>query len=138
MRFHFNNLRRTFVGLVGGAALVVGAAGVGFAQKPAKGDKQDLKEHQKLERSALRTHQRDERERGGNTRAQREHWKAERSDLKRHEKWEKASLKRDRRDDRDDRSRWNRRTSRGNTGAHYSTARGYFRDRGRRAYRNRH
>jgi hypothetical protein len=78
-----------------------------------------------MERGALRTHQRAERELYGNARAQREHWKAERSDLKRHEKLEKATFKR------------NRRTARANTGVHYSTARGYFRDRGRRAYRSR-
>ena len=125
MRFHFNNLRHALVAAVGGAALVAGSAGVGFAQKPMKGEKHEIKEHQRLERSTLRTHQRTERELYGNTRTQREHWKAERVDLKRHQKWEKSTFKR------------SRRAARANTGAHYSRARGHFRDNGRRAYRNR-
>lgn len=133
MRFHFNNLRHALVAVVG-AALVAGAAGTSLAQKPWKGERHAIKEHQKIERSALRTHQRDEREISGNSRAEREHWKAERSDLKRHQKLEQATFRRDRRDDR---NRWNRRTAGANTGVHYSPARGYFRDRGRRAYRNR-
>jgi hypothetical protein len=135
MRFHFNNLRHAFVAAVGGAVLVAGAAGTGLAQKPWKADKRAVKEHQRMERGALRTHQREERELYGNTRAGREHWKAERRDLKRHQKWEKAGLRADRRATRN--NFWNRRATRANTGDHYSRARGYFRDNGRRAYRNR-
>jgi len=131
MTLNLGNLRGAARPLLCAFALLLCADGAAAAQKGhGHGDKHDLKRHQKVERRAIKQHQRGERDAFGNTRDRRAHWREEQRALRRHQQGERNQLRR---------SRWDGQRDR-NGRLHYSAGRGYFRDRGRRpnvARRNR-
>lgn len=121
MKFGLDNVRRRASALACAAFVLFGAAGAAVAQKGWKGDKRAFKERQKFEKRVFRQELRARR---------------------RQANWQRIGLRRERRDDR---NFWNLRANRRNARVnprfvrngrlHYSPARSYFYDRGRRPNR---
>jgi hypothetical protein len=139
MNINLTNVHRTLGALACGAVMLAGTAGATYAQEQ-KHDRHE--QRQNTERRENRDERRDDRRNDGDARARREQWRAQRGDVNRQQQWQRINSRRNRRDG--DNNRWTRISTRTNARfvrngrLHYSRGRGYFRDNGRRAYRNRH
>ena len=129
MKLNLTHMRRTLGAFACGAAMLAGTAGAAQAQRSWKGDKHAAHEWRKSERREMREERRD----------QRQEWRVARRDANRQQQWQRVNTRWDRRDG----NFWNRNRTTVNPRfvrngrLHYSPGRGYFRDNGRRAYRNR-